>query len=148
MSEDICQQNGRLLAIDYGTKRVGIAVSDPLYLVGMPLCTVMVPDLFNFLHEYCQKEKVGLFLLGYPLTLRGECNMWTNQIIKLKTRLQKDFPSQKVLLLDERMTSKIASRTIHSLNLKRKQKHDKSNIDSMAAAILLNDYLQNPSCII
>lgn len=144
MKYDICTVKGRLLAIDYGTKRVGLAVTDPLALVGTPLATVGTAALFDFLREYCVRESVGLFLLGYPLTLRGEENAWTREVKRIKNRLHAEFPNQPVYLLDERMSSKMASRTLHSLGLSRKQRHNKAHLDSISATILLNNYLQNP----
>lgn len=143
MKQAISHIAGRVLAIDYGTKRVGLAVSDPLKLVGMPLGNISPRTLFDFLRDYCAKEKVGVFVLGYPLTLRGEEDAWTREVCRLQNKLCESFPEQQVLLLDERMTSKMAYRALSSMDLRRKQRQQKTHIDPMAATILLNNYLQS-----
>lgn len=143
MKQAISQIAGRVLAIDYGTKRVGLAVSDPLKLVGMPLGNISPRILFDFLRDYCAKEKVGVFILGYPLTLRGEEDAWTREVCRLQNKLCESFPEQQVLLLDERMTSKMAYRALVSMDLRRKQRQQKTHLDPMAATILLNNYLQS-----
>jgi putative holliday junction resolvase len=133
---------GRILAIDLGTKRTGIAVTDALKLIANPLETIDTPKLITYLQAYCLKEDVETFVLGYPRTLDGKQNEMTPRVYSLRDRLQKTFPEIKTILVDERFTSKMAMRTMIDMGTKKKDRLEKSgNLDKISAAIILQTYL-------
>lgn len=134
---------GRILAIDLGTKRTGIAVTDALKIVANPLETVETGKLVDFLQSYFQKEDVETVVLGYPKKLDGSENEMTPRVISLKDRLSKLFPEKKLVLVDERFTSKMAMQTMISMGSKKKDRKEKTgNLDKVSAAIILQSYLE------
>ena len=134
---------GRIIAIDLGTKRTGIAVTDSLKLVANPLETVETSQLINFLQGYFLKENVETIVLGYPKMLDGKPNEMTPRVISLKDRLSKLFPEKTTVLVDERFTSKMAMRTMIDMGSKKKDRKEKSgNLDKISAAIILQSYLE------
>lgn len=132
----------RILCIDYGLKRTGIAVTDPLKIIAQALTTVETPQLFNFLKDYCKKEPVELFLIGEPKNLDDSDTHATPLVRKAVERLQKEFPSIPVQPVDERYTSKMASRAMIDMGMKKKQRQDKGMVDQIAATIMLQEYLE------
>lgn len=134
---------GRVLAIDLGTKRTGIAVTDELKIIASPLETIDTSKLIEFLTAYFQKENVETIVLGYPKKLDGKANEMTPRVISLKDRLSKLFPDKKLVLIDERFTSKLAMQSLIAMGSKKKDRKEKTgNLDKVSAAIILQSYLE------
>lgn len=132
---------GRILAIDYGTKRTGIAVTDDFQLIASGLTTVETKTLFSFLKEYMTSEKVDLVLVGEPKQKDGTHSDVEVEIQKFLTQFSELFPNLVVKRVDERFTSKMAFQTMIDSGLKRKQRRNKALIDEISATIILQDYL-------
>lgn len=133
---------GRIIAIDYGTKRVGIAVTDEHRLIASGLTTVHSKDLVTFLSDYLLKNKVDIIVLGQPKDMKGGDTDSSEEINKLYKNLSRVFPEVKVDWMDERFTSRMAARTLVDSGLKRKDRQRKELLDEVSATILLQDYLQ------
>ncbi len=134
---------GRILAIDLGTKRTGIAVTDSLKLIASPLVMVETPKLTEFLTSYFQKEEVETIVLGMPTRLDGKANEMTPRVISLKDRLGKLFPEKNIAFVDERYTSKTAMQSMIAMGSKKKDRKEKTgNLDKVSAAIILQSYLE------
>lgn len=133
---------GRILSIDYGKKRTGIAVTDPLRIIATGLDTIATEQLIWFLKDYFIKEEVDELILGYPLNLDGSPTDITQKVEKFFGQLQKLFPEKVIKLLDERFTSKMASATIAQSGLKKKDRQNKGLVDKISAVILLQGYLE------
>jgi putative Holliday junction resolvase len=131
----------RIISLDYGLRRTGIAVTDPLQLIATGLTTVSSPDLIAFLRDYFRRETVESILVGYPLNLDHSETDASRPVQELIRTLKKEFPQLPVQLMDERFTSRIASRSMIEMGLKKKQRRNKKLIDEIAATILLQDYL-------
>ena len=131
----------RILAIDYGQKRTGIAVTDELQIIASGLTTVNTDELFSFLKDYTSKEKVELFLVGEPKQKDGTSSEIELLIEPFLKKLKKEFPEVKIKRLDERFTSKLAFQTMIDGGLKKKQRQNKALIDEISATIILQDYL-------
>jgi len=131
----------RILAIDYGKKRTGLAVTDPLRIIASGLTTVETPQLFSFLKDYFSKEKVEIVIVGEPKQMDGTPSESADLIEKFIVQFQQEFPTIKIERMDERFTSKMASRTLVDSGLKKKKRQDKSLLDEVAATIMLQDYL-------
>jgi putative Holliday junction resolvase len=132
---------GRILSIDYGGKRTGIAVTDPLKIIATGLCTVETPKLMSFLREYVSKEPVELVIIGMPLNLDDTATHITPQVEKFIAAFKKHFPSLPIKEVDERYSSKLASRAMIEMGMKKKQRRDKATIDEIAATMMLQEYL-------
>lgn len=133
---------GRVLAIDYGKKRVGLAVTDPEQRIATRLTTVSSGDIWSFLDSYFRQEKVVLVLVGYPLQLNAqpsEAVAYINPFIKA---FVKKYPEIKLEQVDERFTSVLAHQALIDGGLKKKERQDKSLIDGVSATILLQSYLE------
>ncbi|MBN2610958.1 MAG: Holliday junction resolvase RuvX [Bacteroidales bacterium] len=131
----------RIIALDYGNKRVGVAVTDPLQLFASPLQTVATSEIFTFLNDYFGKEPVDVIVIGYPKKMNNqpsESVIYINPFIK---KLEKTYPAKKIILTDERFSSKIAFQTMIDGGLKKKQRQDKAMVDKISAAIILQSYL-------
>ncbi|WP_314276572.1 Holliday junction resolvase RuvX [Capnocytophaga sputigena] len=133
----------RILAIDYGTKRTGIAVTDPLQIIASGLCTVETPTLFAFLKQYTTEEAVETFVIGQPKRLNNEDSSVETHIQQFITQLQKEFPSIPIHRQDERFTSKLAFQTMIDSGLKKKQRQNKALIDEISATIILQEFLSS-----
>ena len=136
---------GRLLAIDYGRKRSGVAVTDPLKICANGLPTVRSCDLPLFIKEYCEKETVDAFIVGEPKDLRGNPSESMRYITPFVNKLKKDFPNIPVIMWDERFTSSIAHREMISAGFKKKDRQEKGKADEIAAVLILNSYLDSKS---
>lgn len=134
---------GRLLSIDYGRKRCGIAVTDPLRIVATGLTTVASASLIQFLKEYTAKETVDEIIVGLPTTMRGEPSESMRYITPAIARLKKELPGIEVDFWDERFTSVLAHRAMIDGGMKKMARRDKSAVDEISATIILNDYLQS-----
>lgn len=131
----------RILAIDYGTKRVGIATTDDLQLIASGLTTVHSSELIVFLENYLLKHAVETVVVGMPKTLQNEAADSTKEVEKLVTHLKRKFPLVKIETIDERFTSTLASKAILQSGIKKKQRQNKALIDEVSATIILQDYL-------
>ena len=131
----------RILAIDYGLKRTGLAVTDPLQIIATGLTTVESPKLIQFLKDYFKTETVELILIGEPKNWDDTDTHATPLVREMMKKLQKEFPSIPLKPVDERYTSKMASRAMIDMGLKKKQRQNKALVDEIAATILLQEYL-------
>ena len=131
----------RILAIDYGLKRTGLAVTDPLQIIATGLTTVESPKLIQFLKDYFRTETVELILIGEPKNWDDTDTHATPLVREIMKKLQKEFPSIPLKPVDERYTSKMASRAMIDMGLKKKQRRNKALVDEIAATILLQEYL-------
>ena len=134
---------GRIIAIDYGNKRVGLAATDALQLIANPLETVHAQDVLSFLKAYVQREPVDAFVVGMPRRLSGEATDATPHVIGFVRKLQKEFPEMPVHTVDERFTSKMAQQAMLAGGLKKKDRQDKGTVDRVSAAIILQSYLES-----
>ena len=132
----------RILSIDYGGKRSGIAVTDPLKIIASGLCTVETPRLMTFLRDYFSKEEVERVIIGMPVNWDESATHATPLVQKFITAFKKHFPSIPIIEVDERFTSKMAQQAMIEMGMKKKQRQVKSNVDEIAATILLQEYLQ------
>jgi putative Holliday junction resolvase len=131
----------RILSIDYGLKRTGLAVTDPFQIIATGLTTVESPKLIPFLKDYFSKEPVELILVGEPKNWDDSDTHATPLVKEIVRRLQKEFPSIPLRMVDERNTSKMASRAMIDMGLKKKQRRNKALVDEIAATIMLQEYL-------
>ena len=132
---------GRLLAIDFGQKRTGIAVTDEFQIIASGLTTVNTSELMSFLKDYFQKEKVEKVIIGEPKRLNNEPSEITPVLNAFITAFKNTFPTMAVERIDERFTSKMAFQTMIDSGLKKKQRQNKALIDEIAATIILQDYM-------
>jgi putative holliday junction resolvase len=132
----------RILAIDYGLKRVGLAVTDPLQIIATALDTVENNKLFAYLTNYLSKEPVEKFVIGQPKRLDGSDAHITQQIQKLPVTFAKYFPEIPVVFHDERFTSKMAMQALIQSGVNKKQRAQKENLDKVSATIILQSYLE------
>jgi len=132
---------GRILAIDYGSKRVGLAVTDPLRIIASGLTTVHSKDLIVYLEDYFKKEQVDEIVIGEPKTLMNEKSDSARFIDPFVKHLQKKFPEKKIVRYDERFTSALAHQTMLMGGLKKKARQNKETVDMVSATILLQDYM-------
>ena len=133
----------RIVSIDYGGKRTGLAVTDPLKIIARGLTTVETPKLMAFLKDYFSKEPVELVLIGMPVNWDDTATHATPLVQKFIKDFQKNFPSIPIKEVDERFTSKLASRAMVEMGMKKKQRRDKAMVDQIAATIMLQEYLQH-----
>ena len=134
---------GRILAIDYGLKRTGIAVSDPMRIIATALDVVDSQKLMGFLKDYFQKEQVDELVLGLPKQLNNQDTDMTSHVNKLADALKKIFPDKPLALVDERFTSSIAQQTMISGGMKKKDRQVKGNADKISATLILQTYMQS-----
>jgi putative Holliday junction resolvase len=132
---------GRIVALDFGLKRTGIAMTDELQIIASPLTTVDSAELMAFLKNLLLKNKVDTIVLGEPKRLNNEDTHITQNVYLLKEALEKEFPLQKIELVDERFTSKMAMQSMIDGGLKKKQRQEKGALDSISAAIILQSYM-------
>lgn len=131
----------RILAIDYGIKRTGIAVTDEMQIIASGLTTIPSETVIAFLKDYFAKEKVGKVLIGEPKQMNGLPSESTEIIEKFVTKFKQEFPEMPLERSDERFTSKMAFQTMIDSGLKKKQRQNKALVDEIAATIMLQDYL-------
>lgn len=133
----------RILALDYGEKRIGIAVTDEMQIIASGLATVPTSDIFEFLKEYVKQEKVELFLVGEPKQMNNTASESEKYIKPFLSKLAKMFNDIPIKRVDERFTSKMAFQTMIDSGLKKKQRQNKALIDEISATIILQSYLYN-----
>uniref|UniRef100_UPI0040479BAD Holliday junction resolvase RuvX n=1 Tax=Roseivirga sp. TaxID=1964215 RepID=UPI0040479BAD len=134
---------GRILAIDYGRKRVGLAVTDPLQIIASPLETVHSKDVIQFLKDYDLAEGIESFVLGMPMNLNNQPTDATADAQQFERLLKKHFPEKTVYLQDERFTSKMAMAAMIAGGMKKKDRREKGNVDKISAAIILQSFLES-----
>jgi putative holliday junction resolvase len=132
----------RILAIDFGKKRTGLAVTDPLQIIATALDTVDSNELIGYLKKYFAKEPVEKVLVGYPLNFDETATDATPLVDKFIVKFGNVFPQMPVEKMDERMTSKMASQAISGMGLKKKDREKKELIDTVSAVLMLQEYLQ------
>ena len=133
----------RILAIDYGVKRTGIAVTDELQIIASGLITVKTGELIKFLIDYTNKEPVELFIVGLPKQMNNYDSESEKHILSFLKQLKKSLPKIPIKRIDERFTSKIAFQTMIDSGLKKKQRRNKGLVDEISATIILQSYLYN-----
>ncbi|QGY42869.1 Holliday junction resolvase RuvX [Maribellus comscasis] len=133
---------GRILAIDYGRKRVGIAVTDPQQIIANRLTTIATHTIWEFLNKYFQNEKVDGVVVGYPMTLNNQPSEAVNYINPFLKKFEKKFPDIKLETFDERFTSKMAFQTMIDGGVKKQKRRDKAMVDAISATIILQNYLE------
>lgn len=136
----ICRMN-RIIGIDYGKKRTGLAVSDPLGMFASPLDTVPPAKIIEYLENYAAREGISLFVVGYPMNLDNTPSEAARYVDEFLARLRKHFPDIPVVLEDERFTSVLAHRAMIDGGMKKMDRRDKSVVDRISAAIILQSYL-------
>lgn len=134
---------GRILAIDYGKKRCGIAVTDPMQIIANGLTTVDTPRLIEFIKTYLASEQVDRIVVGYPTTVRGEESESMRYIRPGINRLRNAIPQIPLEFSDERFTSVLAHKAMIAGGMKKMARRDKAVVDEISASIILNDYLEN-----
>lgn len=133
----------RLLAIDYGKKRTGIAVSDPLQIIANGLTTVETVKIFDFLKAYFEKEKVEKVIIGLPLQMNNEASENLPRIEQFADQLRKLYPTLSIEYFDERFTSKMAQQAMIDGGLKKKDRQNKALVDEISATIILQGYMES-----
>lgn len=134
---------GRILAIDYGHKRVGLAVTDPLQLIATPLDTIHSQDLLAYLKAYHLRDPLAALVIGMPRTLSNEATDATSAVVGVLRRLRKEFPEVPVHEIDERYTSRMAHAAMLAGGLGKKDRRDKATVDKVAATIILQSFLES-----
>jgi len=132
----------RILSIDYGKKRTGLAVTDPLKIIATALDTVETPKLMAFLKDYFSKEGVELVIIGMPTNMDDSDTHATPLVRNFIAQFQKAYPNLPIKEVDERFTSKMASQAMLQMGLKKKQRQNKGMVDQIAATIMLQEYMQ------
>jgi putative holliday junction resolvase len=131
----------RILAIDYGSKRVGLAVTDPLQIIATALATIHSKDVLQYLKDYTAKEEVEAFVIGMPIDLFGKDTHATPLVKAFINLIKKHFPEMPLHTIDERYTSKMALDSMIANGASKKQQQDKGNIDMVSAVIILQSYM-------
>lgn len=134
---------GRILAIDYGKKRIGIAVSDPLQMIANGLTTVSTMEIFPFLTNYFQKEKVDVVVIGWPMNMNNQPSEAMKYVKPFVSGFKRVFKSIPVELVDERFTSVLAHRTMIDGGLKKKARQNKALVDEISATIILQSFMES-----
>ncbi|MBD1434531.1 Holliday junction resolvase RuvX [Sphingobacterium sp. DN00404] len=133
----------RIMAFDYGTKRIGIAVTDPMQLIATSLTTIHPKEIWAFLTDYLQKEEVETFVVGKPLQMDGTASQSTQHIVGFIRKLKKTYPAIPVVEIDERFTSKMAASVIAQSGLKKQKRQEKGLVDTVSATIILQTYMDS-----
>ncbi|WP_281614316.1 Holliday junction resolvase RuvX [Flammeovirga sp. SubArs3] len=136
---------GRILAIDYGTKRTGFAVTDPMKIIASSLETVQTNVAMQFIKDYLAKEEVDQFVIGLPVGLDGLETDNTKPTKSFAKKLQQNFPNIPLAYIDERFTSKMAEQSMLASGMKKKDRRVKGNVDKISAAIILQSYMDQQS---
>ena len=135
----------RIISIDYGGKRIGIAVTDPLQIIATGLTTIASHELIPFLKKYLQQETVELIIIGMPKNWDESDTHGTSLAIEAVKKIKKEFPSMPLKEVDERYTSKMAKDAMLEMGMKKKDRRNKKIVDEIAATIMLQEYLQSIS---
>jgi putative Holliday junction resolvase len=135
----------RILAFDYGTKRIGVAVTDPLQIIATGLDTIHPKDILEYLKKYLLSEAVELFIVGEPKQMDGTPSQSAQHVKGFITTLKKNFPTIPVEVIDERFTSKMAAATVAQSGFKKSDRQNKVRLDTISATIILQSYLEKKS---
>ncbi|MCF0209860.1 MAG: Holliday junction resolvase RuvX [Bacteroidales bacterium] len=133
---------GRILAVDYGEKRVGLAVSDTMQIIANNLTTVSTLEVYNYLEQYLEKEEVDMIVVGNPKQLDNTPSQSAKAVRVFVENLARLLPEVEIFMIDERYTSKIASQSIAKSGLKKQKRQDKALIDSVSAVLILQDFME------
>jgi len=133
----------RIMAIDYGLKRTGLAVTDPLQLIASPLTTVLTAEVLDFIKDYITKEEVSLFVIGMPKRLDSTPSQTAPHVKGFIKALQRDIPQIEIKEIDERFTSVMAMNAMIAGGMSKKNRRDKANVDKVSAAIILQSYMES-----
>ncbi len=133
---------GRILSIDYGKKRVGLAVTDPLQIIATRLTTVSAEEIWSYLADYFERESVELVLVGYPRQMNNQPSEAIRYINPFLKKFQLKYPDMHLQLMDERFTSKLAFQAMIDAGVKKKDRQNKETIDGVSATIILQSYLE------
>ena len=136
---------GRLIGLDYGTKRVGVAETDDLQIIASPLTTIHISDIINFILEYQKKHDLEAVIIGEPKNLDTSATNSTKKVQEFVTHLKRKIPNLKVELVDERFTSKMAARSMIIGGVKKKKRQEKGVLDKVSASIILQSFLDSRS---
>jgi putative holliday junction resolvase len=136
---------GRIIGIDYGSKRIGVAVTDPLHIFASPLTTVSPAEFDDFIKGYLETDEVEAFVIGYPVQMNNKPSVSVAYINPFIKKLKKTYPDKQIYLADERFTSQMAIRTIIDGGVKKKDRQDKSMVDKISASIILQSFLDTKS---
>jgi putative holliday junction resolvase len=136
---------GRIIGIDYGKKRIGIAVTDPLHIFASPLVTISPLEFDSFIENYLRSEKVDAFVIGYPVQMNNQPSESVKYINPFIGKIKKKYPGIAVHFVDERFTSKIAMKSMIDGGVKKCDRRDKSMVDRISASIILQSYLDTQS---
>ncbi len=136
---------GRIIGLDYGRKRTGIAATDPMQIIANSITTVASSEVLDFLINYSLKEDIEAFVIGYPVQMNNQPSEAIRYINPFITKLKKTFPGKDVILVDERFTSKIAFQTMIAGGVKKKDRQNKALVDSISATIILQSFLEQRS---
>ncbi len=134
---------GRIICLDYGLKRTGIAVTDPLKIIATGLTTISSPELIKYLRDYFSREEVELLLIGEPKNWDDTDTHATPLVQAAIKKIKKEFPKMPVKTVDERYTSKMATQAMLEMGLKKMQRRNKALVDEIAATIMLQEYLRS-----
>ena len=133
---------GRIVALDYGKKRTGIAVSDPMKLIAGGLTTLPSNEIFSFLKQYTADNAIDLFIIGDPRQMNYEPSENRQRVLKFRKDLQRSFPDIEIQMVDERFTSLLAHQAMIQGGLKKKNRQNKALVDKLSATILLQSFLE------
>lgn|SRR5690606_2654678 len=133
----------RVMAFDYGTKRIGIAVTDPMQLIATSLTTIHPKEIWTFLADYLLKEDVETFVVGKPLQMDGTASQSAQHIVGFMRKLKKTYPRIPIVEVDERFTSKMASSIIAQSGMKKNKRQEKGLVDAVSATIILQTYMDS-----
>lgn len=132
---------GRVIAFDYGSKRIGIAVTDPLRMFAQPLDTIPEKTVFDWIKQYSNLERIDTFVVGNPLQLNGKPSESAEMVYTFVRNLESQYPLIPVVMIDERMTSKMAKFALVEAGVKKQKRKNKSLLDTMSATLILQTYL-------
>jgi len=133
---------GRYLAVDYGTKRTGVAVTDPLKIIANPLDTVPTHELMNYLSDYIKKEQVEKLIVGKPVRMDNTASESMRYVQQFANAFKRRFPDVAVEWMDERFTSRLAADAMVSGGMKKSERRNKAHVDKISAVIILQSYLE------
>ena len=131
----------RIIALDFGGRRTGVAVTDPLQMIAYPLDTIDTTKIIDYLKGYFAKENVETIFLGAPLNMDGTDTDATQMVIEFEKKLKENFPNHPIVKIDERLTSRMAKQTLIDAGYKKKDRKNKKLVDTVAAALILQTYL-------
>jgi putative holliday junction resolvase len=136
---------GRIIGIDYGTKRIGLAVTDPLQIFASPLVTVSPEEFYSFIDNYLKTGDIDEFVIGYPVQMNNTPSGSVKQINPFIKKLRRSFPQKQIHLVDERFTSQMALQTIIDGGVRKNNRRNKSLVDKISASIILQSFLDRRS---